>query len=273
MARTRVLITGHQGFIGKHLAPFLHNNGFDVEGWEYTENKEEWPQVRSYDWVIHLGAEVDHTCQDTELLLRKNLDFSQWLFDECNEWETNLQYASCASVYGDGPDFSEHAICHPKTPYSWSKYLFDRWAFQRNHKVTIQGFRYFDVYGHQEAPKGDNASIVHKLYKQTTTGTITLSAALAKQKRDFIHVHDVCKIHLLFMQQVVGSGLWNIGTGHPHYVKDIAQAIATSANCNLEITEHEARKLNIKADLTKLKETVGPQQFVDVISWINSDDE
>ena len=31
----RVLITGHQGFIGRNLGPYLQHMGHEVEGYEY----------------------------------------------------------------------------------------------------------------------------------------------------------------------------------------------------------------------------------------------
>src|SRR5574343_222741 len=188
MAAIRVLVTGCNGFIGKNLIGYLHQAGFNVFGWDYSPSKDEWPNIQSYDWIIHLGALVDHKSLDTESLLQHNLDFSQWMFNECNKWGTNLQYSSCSSVYGNGPDFSEHAICKPTSAYAWSKYLFDRWVSLQEHSVYVQGIRYFEVYGDGDGSKGDNASLIHKLDKQARNGVIEIDSEESKQKRDFVWV-------------------------------------------------------------------------------------
>lgn len=269
MAAIRVLVTGCNGFIGKNLIGHLWQEGYNVFGWDYTSSKDEWPNVQSYDWVIHLGAIVDPSSQDTETLLQHNLDFSQWLFNECNKWETNFQYASCSSVYGNGPDFSEHAICKPTNAYAWTKYLFDRWVFLQEHKVLVHGIRYFEVYGDGDGSKGENASLIHKLDKQSRNGFIEIDSETARQKRDFVWVRDVCKMHIDLINNVKGSGIWNCGTGRSHSIKEIATAIANANEVELKIVETDSpRKPNIVADLTHLKETIGPRQWEDVIEWI-----
>lgn len=269
MAAIRVLVTGCNGFVGKNLIGYLNNNGFNVFGWDYTPNKDEWPCVRSYDWVIHLGALVDLQTQDTEALLHHNLDFSQWLFNECNKWETNFQYASCSSVYGNGPDFSEHAICKPLSPYAWSKYLFDRWVFLQEHNVIVHGIRYFEVYGDGDGSKGEHASIVHKLMKQASRGYIEIDQTEAKQKRDFVWVGDVCQLHIDMLNTVKGSGIWNCGSGRSHSIQDIAFAIASSNEIDVRYVDNATvRKPNITANLSHLKETIGSRQWEDVIEWI-----
>ena len=141
-----ILVTGHNGFIGRNMMAWLNAEGWTVDGYEWDMNER--PDVSTYDWVIHLGAIADMRTNNVEQIMVQNYDFSCWLFEECQRHQVNLQYASSSSVYGDSKDFSETANCNPQTPYAWSKYLFDRWAFkQPNHTAFVQGFRYFNVYG------------------------------------------------------------------------------------------------------------------------------
>ena len=92
----RILVTGHEGFIGKNMLAWLNQEeGWHIDGYEW--HPIERPDVSSYDWVIHLGAIADMTCTDVEQILKQNLEFSQWLFNECNEHGVNLQYASSVS--------------------------------------------------------------------------------------------------------------------------------------------------------------------------------
>ena len=132
----KVLITGSEGFIGKNMSAFLSSQPeWEVDGWEWDPN--EFPDVRTYDWVIHLGAIADMTETDVDKVLTQNLEFSQRLFNECNRHGVHLQYASSSSVYGNTKDTSEYAPCYPQTAYAWSKYLFDRWVFQQEHHIMV----------------------------------------------------------------------------------------------------------------------------------------
>ena len=170
----KILVTGHLGFIGRNMLSWLNQEeGWQVDGYDW--DPVERPDVSTYDWVIHLGAIADMTESDVDQIMKQNYDFSQWLFNECNTHGVNLQYASSSSVYGDTNNFSEHAPCHPQTPYAWSKYLFDRWVFQQDIKILVQGFRYFNVYGKWMHLRGRRANAIHKWREQARKeGKITV---------------------------------------------------------------------------------------------------
>ena len=115
-----------------------------------------------------MGAISSTTERDVEKILKQNLDFSHRLLQVCDMQGVDLIYASSASVYGDGQNFKEDAPKQPQSPYSWSKYLFDRsiemisWD---DYKCNIKGLRFFNVYGEHEEHKGDQMSVFHKFAK------------------------------------------------------------------------------------------------------------
>jgi ADP-L-glycero-D-manno-heptose 6-epimerase len=271
----KILITGHTGFIGRNMMSWMAaEEGWQVDGYEW--HPIERPEVSSYDWVIHLGAIADMTCTDVEAVMKQNLEFSQWLFNECNFHGVNLQYASSSSVYGDTKDFSEYAPCYPQTPYAWSKYLFDRWVAKQEpaYGCHVQGFRYFNVYGNLEDHKKDQASPVTKFRKQSETGTIKLFKDSDKYLRDFVAVEDVCRTHLKFVH-VAESGIWNIGTGKTVSFEHVAQLIAKKTNTQIEYIDmpdilKKGYQAYTCADLTKLTTAIGPQQWITVEDWLNS---
>lgn len=271
----KILVTGDQGFIGRNMTGWLQQEPeWFVEGWSWDPN--DWPDVKNYDWIIHLGAVADMTDNDVDKVLRHNLDFSQWLFTECNTHGVNLQYASSSSVYGNTKNFSEYSSCYPQTPYAWSKYLFDRWVFQQPQSIYVQGFRYFNVYGKYMHLRGKRANAIHKWREQARKqGYIEVWDIADKVKRDWTWVGDVCRLHIDFIKTVKGSGIWNVGSGLPHSFLDIAEYIAEQEGVELRTVvvppeEQERMRWTTCADLTHLKDTVGSRKWLNVYEWLDA---
>lgn len=269
-----ILVTGHEGFIGRNMTTWMHQEeGWTVDGWEYDPNN--LPDVSGYDWVVHLGAIADMTETDVDKILKQNLEFSQWLFTQCNLHGTHLQYASSSSVYGNVKDFSEYAPCQPQTAYAWSKYLFDRWVFQQPVNIYVQGFRYFNVYGKWMHLRGNRANAIHKWRTQARKeGKVTVWDTAEHVKRDWTWVGDVCRLHIDFIKQVNGSGIWNVGSGLAHSFLDIAEEIAEQEGVPIElesVPQQELARFRSKtcADLKHLKETIGKRQWLNVFEWLN----
>lgn len=145
----KILVTGHNGFIGSNLIKTLRNEGHTVTGFEWGE---EFPGY-NFDTVMHLGAISSTNEKNVNKVLLQNYEFSVWLVETCNRYGINLQYSSSASVYGLGSSFSEDAEVDPKSPYAWSKYLFERYISTKTFNITVQGFRYFNVFGPGEENK------------------------------------------------------------------------------------------------------------------------
>ena len=228
----RILVTGNKGFIGKNIASYLQQQGHEVEGWEWQPGI--LPSTEDYDWCIHLGAISSTTYTDVNQILEQNFEFTLKLAQVCENFGTNLQYASSASVYGTNTEFNEDAPKLPQSYYATSKYLFDRWVMQQSHNIIVQGFRFFNVYGPGEDHKGDQASPVTKFFKQAREkGVITLFENSDKYLRDFIYVGDCCNIHR-FMLTSSESGIFNIGTGVATSFQTIAELISKRFNAKIE---------------------------------------
>lgn len=251
----KILITGHKGFIGQNMVKALKKD-HELSYYEWGDNP---PEIEGLDWVIHLGAISSTTEKDVEKVMKQNHDFSCVLLMACQLHNVNLQYASSASVYGLNKDFREDAPLNPLSPYAWSKYLFDRHVqAQKFENITVQGFRYFNVYGPNENHKGDQASPYHKFTQQAKTkGVIKLFEDSDKYLRDFVPVETVVNVHKTFFN-VKESGIWNIGTGRPTSFESVARMVAEKYNAKVEyIPMPDHIKYQYQeytcADLTKLR--------------------
>lgn len=223
-----ILLTGYKGFIGSHLLTALENEGHHVSVYEWGQIL---PSVMEQDWVIHLGAISATTEKDIEKVLTQNYDFSVQLYNACKFYEVNFQYASSASVYGLNQEFTEESPVDPRTPYAWSKYLFERYVKRHPANYSIaQGFRYFNVYGSGEEHKGSQASPWTQFAKQyKETGKVKLFTGSETMLRDFVPVEQVVKTHLDFLK-VKESGVWNVGTGTTKSFLDVAKSVAPESS-------------------------------------------
>lgn len=215
-----ILVTGYRGFIGQNLV-----NSFDKQ---HRLSLFEWgdplPEIRQFDWVIHCGAISSTTESDVDKIMTQNYDFSVDLYNICKDNGVNFQFSSSASVYGLGNEFKETSPVDPRTPYAWSKYMFERYLLNNlpTHSVA-QCFRYFNVYGPGESHKGSQASPFTQFEKQANeVGYVTVFENSENYLRDFIHINEIINIHKKFLS-VKESGVWNAGTGKTMSFLEIAK--------------------------------------------------
>lgn len=258
----KILITGSRGFIGSHAVSFWQKqNAHQIVTYEWDENT--LPRIEGLDWVFHFGAISSTTETDVAKVMRQNYDFSVWLYEECRKHDVNFQWSSSASVYGLGQDFKETAPVDPRSPYAWSKYLFEHYVAHNPIHVRCQGFRYFNVYGANETHKGSQASPYHQFSIQArSTGIIKIFEGSEHFHRDFVPVEQVLKIQYEFVRQDINeNGVWNIGTGRTRSFLEVAQENAQQYGALIERIpfpehlNHSYQKYTC-ADLSKLKSTL-----------------
>jgi len=265
-----ILVTGHRGFIGSHIVKALSDH--DVSTFEWGDP---YPGVMDYDWVIHIGANSSTVEQDIDKVLRQNYDFSVKLYEDCKTFGVNFQYSSSASVYGLQSTFKETDKADLKTPYAWSKYLFERYVDRHPAGSIVQGFRYFNVYGNNEEHKKNQASPVTQFRQQArNNGSIKLFKNSDQYLRDFVCVEDIVDVHLRFLRSVKDSGVWNVGTGNTASFEDIARMISEQEGVAIEYIDmpdilKNSYQAYTCADLTKLNSTIGLKKWTSVAEWLN----
>lgn len=256
----RILITGNRGFIGSHAEREFRKLGHEIITYEWDPDR--LPRIEGLDWVLHFGAISSTTETDVAKVMRQNLDFCIWLYNECSKYDVNLQWSSSASVYGLGDDFRESAPIDPRSPYAWSKYLFEHHVERNPTRIVCQGFRYFNVFGENETHKGSQASPYHQFTLQAqTSGIIKVFVGSENFHRDFIPVEQVINTHIRFLD-IQESGIWNVGTGTTKSFMDVALEIAEKYRAGISTIpfpqhlEYSYQKYTC-ADLTKLQQTLG----------------
>jgi|TARA_B100001250_G_scaffold133220_1_gene113875 ADP-L-glycero-D-manno-heptose 6-epimerase len=222
------ILTGCNGFIGKKFADQMDAKfiGFEMGNcFQLLDNLPVWDQV---DEIIHMGAISSTTETDIGKITIYNTEFSIRLFKKAIELGIPVKYASSASVYGNSA-----GNMNPLNYYAISKVQVDYWVQDNIDQFKkIQGFRFFNVYGEGEEHKGNQRSPISKFVSEAKmTGKIKIFKHSEKMVRDFVYVGDVVDLVLNNDQP---SGIYDIGTGHPHSFRDIADIIAEKYNAKIE---------------------------------------
>ncbi|HYC35199.1 MAG TPA: ADP-glyceromanno-heptose 6-epimerase [Usitatibacter sp.] len=252
-----IVVTGAAGFIGANLVKALNERGerdivavdnlaradkvknlADLDVADFLDKRDFIDMVRGgldggFRAVLHQGACSDTMESDGRYMMENNYEYSKSLLDWCQERAIPFLYASSASVYGGGRTFvesREHEA--PLNVYGYSKFLFDQVVRRRlvSGGSQVAGFRYFNVYGPREAHKARMASVAFHFFNQyLAEGRVRLFEGSdgygpGEQIRDFIHVDDVVRVNLHFLDNPALSGIFNVGTGKAESFNAVALA-------------------------------------------------
>ena len=210
----KVLVTGHNGFIGSHVYSHLIKLGFDVTGIDFPVdigNFKEYSDLYNpkFDVVIHLAAfaALRDSIQNPDKFWENNVVKSQPIFDYCRDNNVRLLYASSAGVYGWWMN-----------PYAITKKVNEIQA-----PPDSVGMRFFNVWA-------ENDSRSDMLYRMLQENTATY---LTRHRRDWIHVNDVVSAICCLIPSN-HTGPIDIGTGQTTSVLELGRAMGRG---NLPINE------------------------------------
>jgi nucleoside-diphosphate-sugar epimerase len=249
----RVLITGHDGYIGSVLAPFVRDAGHDVVGLDTRlyEGCSLGPEpaaptlrvdvrdvqvehLRGFDAVIHLAAlsndpvghlepsrtyEINHVASVSLARLAKQAGLRRFVF------------ASSCSLYGAAsPDdlLTESASFNPLTPYGESKVLAERDLS----KLADDDFspvllRNATVYGYSPRLRLD--LVVNDLVAGAFTSNEVVITSDGTPWRPLVHIQDVARAALAAIEaprEIVHNEAFNIGrTSENYQVSEIADVV------------------------------------------------
>ena len=238
----KVLVTGHKGFIGKHVFDFL-SDIFDVDGLDRPDDIENFVDVgcEDYDIIIHLAAyaALRDSVDNPEKFWENNVEKSKPIFDYCRKYNTRLLYASSAGAYGWW-----------QNPYAMTKKVNELMA-----PPNSVGMRFFNVW----AEEGSRDDMLYEMLKQGTAKYIT------RHKRDWVHVHDVVRA-ICYLIPDKFRGVLDIGTGTNYSVLELAKRMGRGDLPIKEDTPGEPDSLC--ADITQLTK-LGWFPTIDIMSLLN----
>lgn len=284
----KILITGHDGYIGTVMAPFLRRAGHEVagldtffyEGCAFGDGSDEAEiparrvdvrdvgaeHLEGFDAVVHLAAlsndplgdlnagitqDVNHRASVRLAELARDAGVERFLF------------ASSCSLYGVAGDemLDETAAFNPITPYGASKVKAER----ELSGLAGDGFspthmRNATVYGVSPRLRAD--IVVNNLVGLAhTTGEILMKSD-GTPWRPLVHVEDVCRAFLAAVEaprEKVHDVAFNVGrTAENYRIREVAEMVA-EAMPGTEVAFAEGAgpdPRNYRVDCSRLEETL-----------------
>jgi dTDP-L-rhamnose 4-epimerase len=115
--------------------------------------------------------------------------------------------------------------------YALGKYAQERMCliFGRAYQVPVVALRLFNVFGTRQALSNPYTGVLAIFASRLLNGRPPVIFEDGRQRRDFVHVHDVASAFLAALQRPEAQGLvLNVGSGASRTVEEVARAMATA---------------------------------------------
>ena len=239
-----ILLTGCDGFIGKHLNTYLSTKhkiiGLDAKS---GNNLLVCDLNYNVDLVIHLAARsgIKDSLDNPTDYWKNNVIASKRLFDHFKN--TKILYASSSTVYEPF-----------RNPYALSKYAMEQIA--PNNSL---GMRFTTAYG----PGARESMLIPRILRND------LEYINTNHSRDFIHVNDIVSAIDVLIDSHINTpyrynGVIDVGTGITNTLTSIIDHFKLNVK-RLEGDEHE--RLDNKADINILND-LGWKPKYELITYI-----
>jgi nucleoside-diphosphate-sugar epimerase len=287
----RVLITGHEGYIGSVMAPAFLEAGYDVVGLDVgyfgdcslVRDPVEVPSVRKdirdleradvegFDAVVHLAALSNDPIGNLNEAWTDEINYqaSVRLAELAREAAVErFLFSSSCIMYGmsEALVVDEEAPLDPKTEYARSKVRAERAISELAHDAFSPTFlRNGTVYGLSPRMRFDTV-FNDLLGSAVATGKIVVYGD-GRPWRPVVHVKDLVRAFMAVLEaprEAVHDQAFNTGADHlNHQVGELARIAAeTVPGCELEVLgEPGADQRTYKADFGKFARTFPGFEF------------
>jgi nucleoside-diphosphate-sugar epimerase len=260
MSKPTCLLTGSDGFVGRHFAARLKADGFDIEGCDIRRGMTEdcrriFEGSTHYDLVVHCAAIVGGRAQieGAPMAVADNLSIDaglwQWAlrtrpgrvvyFSSSAAYPIGFQTGERADVISDGRPFYRPAdvplaeediwlddIDQPDATYGLAKLVGEvQAALIRDEGVPVTVVRPFSGYGSDQSTDYPFPMFVDRALARQDPFTVWGDG---QQVRDWVHIDDVVDLTMACVDGGI-DGPVNACTGRPTSFDDLATIVCREA--------------------------------------------
>ena len=298
----RVLVCGGAGYIGSNMTAMLAATGFEpivfdnlstghrsavadaefVQG-DLADYELLAKMLKEYkiDVVMHFAAliEVGESVQSPLKYYHNNLSNTQTLLSAMEATGVEkFVFSSSAAVYGmpKKVPVTEDAPKEPINPYGQTKWAVERMCHYQSQtgKLRYAALRYFNAAG-----AGNNASLGEDHRPESHLIPLIIQAAIGKRPqvqiygtdyptpdgtciRDYIHIDDLCRAHLLALKKLDESSelVYNLGNNKGYSVKEVIETVKKVSGRDFKVVASDRRPGDapiLTSDATKAKTELG----------------
>ena len=291
---SKVLITGADGFVGRHLATFLTGEGVEVLGLDQRPARSNTPWdrcefgvcdildrelVMSYterfrpEYVFHLAAQssVHRSWEDPELTYSIALNGQSNVFDALREagLDARVHVACSAEEYGrvdeqELPIAEDHPL-RPASPYALSKVIQDYHAIFCHQAYGTKAIvtRAFNMTGPGQSPEFVVSDFARQIAEaEAGERDPLMKVGNLEARRDFSDVRDLVGAYWLLVREGAPGEAYNVCCGSDHSIAEILDMLLSMSKVSIrvEVDEARLRKADIpvmRGDNSKMRELVG----------------
>lgn len=283
--KTKVLVTGADGFIGSHLVEKLLKLGFYVKatsmynafnsnGWlDEIKNKNRKLSIKNIDladpnitdqlvkdcdYVLHLAALVGipYSYISPNSYVTNNIVVTLNLLQSAYKHKIKkFIHTSTSEIYGNSlkQPISENFNPQAFSPYSATKIASDQLAmsFYRSYDLPVTIIRPFNTFG----PRQSLRAVIPTIILQMLKNPKNIKIGLTSPTRDFTFVDDSVEgfIKALLTKKKVSGEIINLGTGSEISVNALIQIISKKISHETIIKTDNKRLRPKKSEVYRLK--------------------
>lgn len=245
----KILVTGSNGYIGKHLCKLLYGkyeiHGIDLHNESHTEYLTTYFSINidepfaldlQYDGVIHLAAlvRVGESVQQPQRYYKTNVVGTKNLID-------GIKFKNF--IFG-----STGAAATPTSPYAMSKLEAEKIIREHCNTENIPYimFRFYNVTGTDGFPATNPDGLFFKLNEAIKTGEFNIyggdyNTPDGTAVRDYVHVNEICHA-LIAAIETPSNQIENLGHGKGYSVREIVETFQKVNNVQFKINIKNRRE-------------------------------
>ena len=250
----KILVTGHQGYIGSHLYSSLKKFNYDVFGIDLKQGEDiiECLPEEHFDYVFHFAAipRVGYSVEKPSYTMKQNVYVTSVLLEWSKKHNVKrFIFSSSSAVMGDGDGI-------PKSPYGLHKLISEMECrlYSELYNLDTVCLRYFNAYSEDQKYGGSYSTAICAWMEMIKNDKPLRIDGDGEQTRDLVHVNDIVSANIFCMEhkENFNGKFLNVGSGKSvsmNYIKNFINKYH-----NVEWLQAPERKGDVRHTLANINE-------------------